>query len=171
MNTEGVVVRPTRAWMACRKPSPKYPDGRTGTRAGYLAHYYNEESACDACLEGNRKQVQQDRLDDPRKILADNLMRRFHLSLDRYYEILADQDGVCAICRTDSPSDRRTTRFHVDHDHGCCPGRTSCGKCIRGLLCHACNTALGNFKDSPDLLMAAAAYILERTEVRHATDQ
>jgi hypothetical protein len=31
----------------------------------------------------------------------------------------------------------------VDHDHGCCPGRKSCGKCTRGLLHPACNSWLG----------------------------
>lgn len=163
-----IAMMPTkRELMACQFPSKKYPDGRTGTRAGYLAHYYEGEPTCEECLEGNRHEVAQDRMSNPDLVLADNLMRRFNLTLERYREILAIQGGRCAICGRDTPSERRNTRFHVDHDHRCCPGRTSCGECVRGLLCHACNTALGNFKDSPDLLMAAAAYILERSEVRH----
>jgi hypothetical protein len=31
----------------------------------------------------------------------------------------------------------------VDHDHSCCPGRQTCGKCVRGLICRQCNTAFG----------------------------
>lgn len=34
--------------------------------------------------------------------------------------------------------------FHIDHDHSCCNGGTSCGKCIRGLLCRSCNMSLGH---------------------------
>lgn len=51
---------------------------------------------------------------------------------------------------------------HVDHDRSCCPGRTSCGECVRGLLCPGCNVGLGYFKDDPERLRGIALY-LERT--------
>jgi hypothetical protein len=84
------------------------------------------------------------------------------MSLEDYYALLEKQDGKCAICRVAAPRDIRTSRFHVDHDHACCPGRLSCGRCNRGLLCHACNTALGNFNDDPERLIAAVAYLMNR---------
>jgi hypothetical protein len=32
--------------------------------------------------------------------------------------------------------------FEVDHDHRCCSGEKTCGRCLRGLLCRTCNNTL-----------------------------
>lgn len=34
-------------------------------------------------------------------------------------------------------------RLKVDHDHGHCPAQRGCRDCVRGYLCHSCNTAEG----------------------------
>lgn len=52
----------------------------------------------------------------------------------------------------------REKRFAIDHDHACCPGATSCGKCVRGLLCMGCNLSLG-FLDRPGWFDAAKNYL------------
>ena len=49
--------------------------------------------------------------------------------------------------------------INIDHDHTCCPGRRSCGKCIRGLPCPVCNRGLGMFKDSVKSLLRAVDYL------------
>ena len=37
--------------------------------------------------------------------------------------------------------------IHVDHDHECCRVKNrSCGKCVRGLLCHGSNIALDHIE-------------------------
>jgi hypothetical protein len=36
---------------ACARPTRKYPDGRTGTRAGYDAHKAAGETACRPCVD------------------------------------------------------------------------------------------------------------------------
>lgn len=70
------------------------------------------------------------------------LKGRFKRSTEWYAETLAIQGVHCALCSA-VPS---TRRFHVDHDHACCPcvgTRYTCGKCVRGILCDGCNTRLG----------------------------
>lgn len=94
-----------------------------------------------------------------------NLKAKFGLSLEDYDRMLAEQGGTCAICPATEAGGRHNTFFAVDHDHACCPGKGSCGKCVRGLLCAKCNFALGQFDDDPDRLMAAVAYLLSRQNV------
>ena len=48
-------------------------------------------------------------------------------------------DGQCWICREVEATD-------VDHDHACCPGKVTCGSCVRGALCSSCNVSLGWYK-------------------------
>lgn len=76
------------------------------------------------------------------------LRRNYQLTTDEYDEMLASQNGVCAICHEKCTNGRRLA---VDHDH-----RT--GK-VRGLLCSKCNTALGGFRESEDLLQKAIRYL------------
>lgn len=64
--------------------------------------------------------------------------------------------GRCELCGEINPSGRHLA---VDHDHSCCSGSRSCGRCVRGLLCGKCNSGIGMFKDSPELLRAAIAYL------------
>ena len=64
-----------------------------------------------------------------------------------YEAMLAQQNGVCAICET-RPDDRPLC---VDHDH-------ATGE-VRGLLCHSCNVGLGNYKDDPRRTRRATAYL------------
>jgi len=77
---------------------------------------------------------------------------------DKYDALLTAQMGHCAICPATNPGGNHK-HFLVDHDHKCCPGRKTCGNCIRGLLCYKCNTSLGGFDDDPMLLYIAMRYL------------
>lgn len=82
----------------------------------------------------------------------------YSITNHRIQEIFAEQDGRCSICdRMFKPG--KMDNYHIDHDHDCCPGQSSCGKCVRGLLCHHCNVGLGNFKDDIDRMKRAIAYL------------
>jgi Recombination endonuclease VII len=80
-------------------------------------------------------------------------LRNHNVTLEWYQTRLADQAGLCAICDSlmDSPS--------IDHDHACCSGETSCGKCVRGLLCDICNKALERLESIPGWEERASAYL------------
>lgn len=70
-----------------------------------------------------------------------NLLHRYGLTPEQYEASLAEQGGVCAICKKPP----KKNRLHVDHDHGCDQEhdpKLGCVKCFRGLLCVGCNSRL-----------------------------
>lgn len=82
---------------------------------------------------------------------------------EQYRRMLKDQRGVCAACgraETATSSSGAVRRLSVDHDHGCCRGRRSCGDCVRSLLCARCNTVLGLVRDDQETLTALSSYLL-----------
>jgi len=94
-------------------------------------------------------------------------VERYGIDRVGYERLVQIHSNRCAICGTDSPG-AGYDRWSIDHDHGCCPGSESCGRCVRGLLCRNCNVGLGHFNDDPDRLLAAAAYVLSRANVLRA---
>jgi hypothetical protein len=81
------------------------------------------------------------------------ILRKYKLSKEEYDRLLTAQEYKCAI----RGCDRRPEA--VDHDHSCCPGVVSCGKCVRGILCSNCNRGLGYFSDSVPRLHGAIEYL------------
>lgn len=71
------------------------------------------------------------------------IFRKYKLTKSEYEELLASQNGCCAVCF------KKPNRSYlsVDHDHSCCSGIKTCGKCVRGLLCQSCNSFLGRVDD------------------------
>jgi len=73
----------------------------------------------------------------------------YGLSVERYNEILENQDGRCAICK--KLPGPRLKRLAVDHDH-----KTGA---VRGLLCFRCNYGIGWFSDNRELFETVAGYL------------
>lgn len=86
-------------------------------------------------------------------------LRRQGMTQEQYDSKLAEQDGLCAICRL--PHGRslcgRSKDLAIDHDHTTDQ--------LRGLLCDDCNLGLGLFRDDPQRLMNAALYIICHKEI------
>jgi hypothetical protein len=87
----------------------------------------------------------------------ERLHRVYGLMPDDYDRLLNKQGGRCAICQAKTPKRRGISsdriEWCVDHDH-----RT--GK-VRGLLCYACNAALGCLDDDIDLFESAIHYLVK----------
>ncbi len=81
-----------------------------------------------------------------------------------YIATLVKQNWSCASC--EGPM----SQVHIDHDHTCCTGKKSCGKCFRGLLCGGCNKALGLLSDSEAKIQALLNY-KRRSENNGNTDK
>ncbi len=84
--------------------------------------------------------------DDKRKAWGrSSVLGKFHTTEAWYESKLAGQEAHCALC----PRQREENgnRLAIDHDHRCCAGSGSCGKCLRGLLCRRCNLRLGNLDE------------------------
>jgi hypothetical protein len=130
------------------------------------------QSTCRECERARRAASSEDHkaytrahyLANRRRYL-DYGLANYGLTRAGYLALLAAQDGLCALCRRAETTLNRSGEIRelaVDHDHACCPGKKSCGECIRGLLCHHCNTGLGAFGDSVARLLQASDYLTRR---------
>ena len=91
-------------------------------------------------------------------IQARNTLHFYNLTPCQFTRMLVEQDGKCAICYTRDPGAKK---WSVDHDHECCDGPRSCGKCVRSLLCTKRNTGIAMFGDDIVRLKGAIAYLEE----------
>lgn len=87
----------------------------------------------DLCVRCNRRQRQAE---------------QYCLSLGKFNAILRAQQWACALCQIEPDYDfdvfgyehpGAPTFWHIDHDHACCDKPSSCGDCVRGILCRECN--------------------------------
>lgn len=106
-----------------------------GTTFTYATRKTNSKSRCESCNELFKE------------------IGRSHtahgITAAQYLEIYTAQQGRCKLCN------HKPDKLTIDHDHRCCHNmkpngearNTSCGKCIRGLLCNGCNAMLGYYEN------------------------
>lgn len=83
-------------------------------------------------------------------------LKRFNMTREDYVKLEEKQNKKCKIC---NEKENKNKRLSVDHNHECCDGAFSCGKCIRGLLCSRCNKVLGQVNDDRNILENMINYL------------
>jgi hypothetical protein len=122
-----------------------------------LANLYMSNSLAtehDFSVEGGRADyLREHRENYPMDWKDHDLRKNFDITLADYTQMAVTQGGKCAICNCEETAVRggKAKALAVDHDH-------ATGK-IRGLLCSACNTAMGKLKDNRDILLAMIRYL------------
>lgn len=143
----GIPLKPVRAWNAwdgefkvcptCKERKPRSAFWAPSDRT-------RNPSVCSGCQGAAHRE------------------RMFGVSSRSYASLLEAQGGHCANCpRTEAENGKALA---VDHNHACCPGRKSCGECVRGLLCSNCNKALGLVRDSVETLRNMIEYVSRNTQ-------
>ena len=111
---------------------------------------------CKSCKATRRKQKQESMSAEDWALQNRKywLQSQYGMSVEEYNNRLKEQNHKCGICFADEVDVFKQT-LYVDHCH-------TTNK-IRGLLCHACNTALGLFKDNEQVLEQAKIYLKGNT--------
>lgn len=100
----------------------------------------------------NKKNQEKWKKENPTYSIEWNLKKRYDMTLDEWNKLFESQEGCCAICGRHQGELK--TKLHVDHNH-------ITGE-IRGLVCAACNIALGDFRIDElgtDILYKAIEYL------------
>jgi hypothetical protein len=124
------------------------------------SYYAQHASHCDATaakwakdhLEQRRSHHSRYRTANKDKValasLRHHLGREYGLTVEAYESAVSGVEGACEIC---GEACRTGGRLSVDHAH-------DTGD-LRGLLCRACNSGLGHFRDDAGLLKKAVSYL------------
>ena len=117
-----------------------------------------KRSNCKSCdAEKNRRYLSLPGMKKHKAEIKRRSNRRlsYNFPPELYDQRFEEQGNCCAICKAVAAGGKGT--FHADHNH-----KTNQP---RGVLCHNCNVALGNFKDNPELLQRAIEYLNKYSEV------
>jgi Recombination endonuclease VII len=109
----------------------------------------------------NRESAACQRRNDPERMVANIRKAKYNVTREWFDAKMIEQKRKCAICRKEEIGTYRgkIKSLAVDHDHSCCSGKKSCGRCVRGLLCQRCNRALGMLLESIPILKNAIRYL------------
>jgi len=108
---------------------------------------------CKVCHRKKRKERRKPATQETHIRLKKNrFKRRYNLSLEEFELLKQSQDNKCAICGNDFINiESYKNKPQLDHNHETNE--------IRGILCLTCNSGIGFFNDSIELLIKAKEYL------------
>jgi hypothetical protein len=129
--------------------------GETKPRSAFYdqLHTSKPRRPCKVCL-GRYERARYAAKEGGRISHAQVLREKHRLTPADYAAMLAEQGGLCAVCRQPEITRGRggaPRRLAVDHDH-----RTGA---VRQLLCHRCNLVTWAVAENPGLLDAVRLYL------------
>ncbi len=144
---------PTKTCPRCKQILPRTVfQRRKGGKKDGLSFSYCPPCHKEYARERSRKYWVTHPEKRPEQKLANRKvkLKRFGLTIAEFEEMVQLQQRRCAICN-DLPN---RENLDIDHDH-------KTGK-VRGLLCSACNRAIGYMGDNPERLIKAANYLTNK---------
>ena len=128
----------------CHPDLPEFIKGSGVCHLCYAKKYHQEQppSGCHP--------------DRPRVHIESGLCSQCYTSKRKYGVVIDYTNHLCEICN--KPLQRGAGKSAVDHNH-----ETGA---VRGILCGHCNTGLGMFGDSPDILASAIKYLHKYAEAQ-----
>lgn len=119
--------------------------------------YYKENQEAQKARSAKYYHTQKYYQANKQKWRGMQLMTKYGITLQDYYDMLGHQNHKCKICETPHIEEKKKG-LYVDHCH-------TTGN-IRGLLCHNCNVGLGALRDSEDLMLKAIDYLKKSKELK-----
>jgi hypothetical protein len=150
LTPENVHWNPSKTKRVCKKC--RTLRGQTAASKHYRAEYY---AANKPLFRKHKKKYKRTSLgkDTERKWRVKHL---YTLTREKHLSLLESQKFKCAFPDCGAVVDLYSD---IDHNHSCCSGPKSCGKCVRGILCHQHNNGLSFFEDRPKTLLNAFEYL------------
>lgn len=133
-----------RQWYQANKA--KVNEYRRAKKDAINARKREQYASSKAVQDYYKESAKRYRQKNPSRRRHTEIRNRYGLTIEQYESLLASQGDRCAICRCEFAGTP-----YVDHNH-------TTNK-PRGLLCAKCNFGIGQFNDSPELLLAAAKYL------------
>ena len=148
-NEKSIEISHLKSNSKCRKCYLKEKERTEYTLKEYKAKWYQE----------NKEKIKQYKKNNPiskETIFKYSIKYNHNISVNDYNKLAEEQNNKCAICGKTS-EENHNKKLYVDHNHSTLQ--------IRGLLCQKCNSALGLFQDSPEILINALNYLIYNDKI------